>query len=284
MKKLLIATLLASVFFSCGGGEKKAAISQADSLRSELADKDQLLDEVFESLGEITSNLNRIKERENLVSAAVDNSEIGREPLAGISDDIRAIDELLRKNRESIDRLEKSAAALRNANVKVGSLEKLIAEMRSQIEAKDAEIERLMTELQQKNAHIEELAELIAELSAARNELETIAQEQKQQLNTAYYILGERKELVSRGIIDKSGLFNKTLKVGEDRSLDNMTRINTETFDEVIIGRKKVDVVTPHPSDSYKLVQDGDGTYLSLTILDKEKFWEMSRVLVISYR
>jgi hypothetical protein len=284
MKKLLFALIVASIFASCGGGEKKAALQQADSLRTELADKDQLIEEVFASLGEITANLNRIKERENMVSAAVDNAEIGREPVAGIAEDIRAIDELLRSNRESIAKLEKNTAALRNANVKIGSLESLVAETRAQIEAKNAEIEGLMRQLQEKNAHIEELSDLIAELSAVRNELEAVSKEQQKQLNTAYYIIGERKELVSKGLIDRSGLFNKNFKVNQDNIEESVVRINIETFDEVLIGRKKIDVVTSHPTDSYRLVQEEDGTYVSLVILDKAKFWELSRLLVISYR
>lgn len=291
MKKILFLIPVVVMLMACGGKGNNGKMSEADSLRLELGEKDALINEIFGSLGDITANLNQIKERENIVTATVDNGEIGREPTLSISEDIHAIDQLLQKNRETIAQLEKSAAQLKKANVKINSLEKLIAEMTAQVEAKDKEIAQLKKDLQDRDIRIEELAGRVEQLGSevedltqAREHLESEVNIREVQLKTAYYIVGEQKDLIASDIVTKSGLFNTTLKFNENYGLENMTRVNADTFNEVLIGRKKASIVTPHPEGSYKLVMDSDGNYSSLVILDKVKFWELSKVLVVSYK
>ena len=52
---------------------------------------------------------------------------------------------------------------------------------------------------------------------------------------------------------------------------------------EVPVGQKRVTVVTTNPEDSYRL--EGDGKVVSrLVITDPARFWESSKVLIISYK
>lgn len=285
MKKLLFAAALAALVSACGGGKQKqqAAEALADSLHTELGVQEALLEDVFMSLGDITANLNTIKEREGIVSSTA-GAELGREPISAINEDIMAIDKLLQQNKATIARLEKSASLLREANVNTAALEKLITEMKQQVAMKDAEIADLKEELRKRDVRIEEITGHLADAGTQIDSLSAVSGQQRQKLNTAYYIIGSRKELSSRGIIEKTGLISKTLKLNETHGLEDMTQIDIPKFGEVMIGHKKVDVVTPHPEGSYELVGDGQGNIASLVILDKERFWEMSRVLVISYR
>ena len=103
-------------------------------------------------------------------------------------------------------------------------------------------------------------------------------------LNTAYYIVGSERELLAKEIVYKSGFIGRTLKINESRSLDSFTKIDIRNFDSVLIGQKKVTLVSSHPAESYEFVQDDKGIYESLIIKDKKKFWEYSKVLVISYK
>lgn len=286
MKKILIMAAAALMMTACGNNKTgRQQADEMDLLMREVQLKDSLLAEVFSSMGDITGNLNLIKEREGIVTAAVSSGEIGREPTAAVTEDINAIDRLLISNRETIQKLENSLARLRKENVaNVAQLEKVIADMKTQSEAQAAQIAELKETLRGKDIVIEDLTETIERLDHTRTELEGVLSEQQKQLNTGYYIIGSKKELVASGIVDKSGFISKTLKVNEEGSLDKLTKVDTETFDEVLIGRKKVEVVTPHSADSYKLVMNDSGEYVSLVITDKQKFWERSKVLVISYK
>jgi len=52
----------------------------------------------------------------------------------------------------------------------------------------------------------------------------------------------------------------------------------------VKIGHKKATLVSSHPAGSYEFVMNDSGVFESLVIKDKSKFWEYSKVLVISYK
>ena len=55
-------------------------------------------------------------------------------------------------------------------------------------------------------------------------------------------------------------------------------------LEEVPIGHKRVTIVSTHPDGSYQLITDADKTILKLVIDDPARFWENSKVLVISYK
>lgn len=291
MKKLSILLLFLIPFVSCMEQVKKGTTSEVDSLKMQLELKDSLINEVFSSLSEITSNLNRIKDRENVITSVVSSGELAKEPIAQITEDIDAIEELLKTNRETISRLEKSAEQLRKANIKTGSLESLVNEMSAQIEKKDEEISRLKSELSEIDheveamaIHVDDLTSQVEVLKDSKHKLEGEIREKGEQLNLAYYIVGSRKDLTNRDIIYKSGFIGRTLQVNENRSLEAFTQVDARNFDEVIIGKKNVDIVTSHPDGSYEFVMNDSGVFMSLVITDKEKFWEYSKVLVISYK
>lgn len=90
--------------------------------------------------------------------------------------------------------------------------------------------------------------------------------------------------MLAKEIVYKSGFIGRTLKINESRSLDSFTKVDIRHFDSVVIGQKKVTLVSSHPAGSYEFVQDEKGVYESLIIKDKRKFWEYSKVLVISYK
>ena len=279
-------------FVSCVG--KKSAdklAGEKDSLALVVAAKDSVLNEVFSSLNDIATNLDVIKSREHILTTAVEQGELKKQATVQISEDIEAIDQLLQANRETIARLEKSAEQLRQANVKIGSLEKLIAQMQAQVEEKDAEISLLKTELKRLNVQVDDLNAQVSGLDSTVNILTEdntkLAGELRTKndlLSTAYYIVGSQKELLDKEIVYKSGFIGRTLKINENRSLDSFTQVDIRDFDEVLIGKKNVTLVSSHPEESYEFVMTDNGVFSSLVIKDADKFWESSKVLVICYK
>lgn len=293
MKKFIYLALIAALpFTSCVSKSSADKLQgEKDSLALIVAAKDSVINDVFLSLNGIAENLNVIKERENIISSSIDSGDIKKQSTAKISEDIESINQLLIQNRETISRLQHNAAMLKKANVKVAALEKLIKEMTTQIEAKDAEIVTLKDELRQRNIQVTELTGAVtglntkvADLSESKNKLEGEVKSQGDILNTAYYIVGSQKELLGKEIVYKSGFIGRTLKINENRSLDSFTQVDIRNFDEVIIGKKGVSLVSSHPTGSYEFVMNDKDVFSSLVITDKTKFWEYSKVLVISYK
>lgn len=295
MKKgLLFAVILVFVLFvfsGCGNGARTGNASVIDSLKTEIATKELLLEEVFISLNDITSNLNAIRVREGVISEAVNVGEYMPEPISAIKEGVAAIDELLISNREALKRLEINAAELRKTSGKAASLDALIAEMRMQAEEKDREISSLKKSLLEMAREIEELTGRVGELTAdvselteEKDRLQTEVTGYQDNINAAYYIIGSKKDLLNNNVIYKSGAVGRTLKVNENKELGTFIRIDTRYFTEIMIGYKGVEIITTHPDDSYELVKGEKGMVNSLVITEPGKFWEYSKILVISYK
>lgn len=259
------------------------AENQRDSLATVVSAKDSLINAVFADINSISENLALIKSRENLITVA-GAAEGGRRPVAEINNDIAAIDRLLQENKEKIASLQRSAALLRKANLRITSLEKMIADMNTQLGEKSAEVDRLREKLAQMGIEVESLSQEVAVRSAEVESLSGEKIELQNQLNTVYYIVGAEKELRDAQIINKQGFIGRTLTVGRNGNLDSFTAADSRLLTEIPVGQKKASVVTSHPEDSYQLVTGADKIVEKLIIIDPVRFWESSKVLIISYK
>lgn len=285
MKRSLFAMLgLSLLLASCVS--KQAAVqveNQRDSLAVVVSEKDSLLNLVFADINAITENLAQIKSREQLISVA-GSAEGVRRPVEEIEDDIAAIDRLLQENKAKIASLQHAASQLRKANLRIEGLEKMIAGLTERLREQGAEVESLRRELEQRNVEVEELTEQVAVRNAQVEELIVEKSDVETQLNTVYYIVGAEKELRDAQIIDKQGFIGRTLTVNRNGNLDSFTRADLRLLEEIPIGRKRVSIVTSHPEDAYTLITDADKQVVKLVIEDPARFWESSKVLIVSYR
>lgn len=258
---------------------------QRDSLTAVVVSKDSLINAVFEQINAISENLVRIRTRENLIHTP--DEEGVRRPIDEIRSDIDAIDRLLEQNRARIASLERTAAQLRRADVKIGALEKTIRDLDAQLADKGREIERLHARIEQMGAEAEQLVEEVArreaevvQLHEEKEELE----ERVDRLHTVYYIVGEEKELRDAQIIDKQGFIGRTLTVGRSVGVESFTSADSRLLTEIAVGHRRVTVVTSHPEESYELVTGDDKSVEKLVIVDPDRFWGSSRMLVVSYK
>ena len=257
---------------------------QRDSLVSVVSAKDSLINAVFEDINAISENLVLIKTRENLISVAG-----GSEAAAvrrGDQPRYRAIDRLLQENKDKIASLQRAAAQLRKANLRIDGLEKMIADLNKQLAGKKDEIARLRESLDKMGVEVEVLTEQVAEQNARAENLSSEKVELENQLHTVYYIVGVEKELRDAQIIDKQGFIGRTLTVNNTNNLESFTKADSRLLSEIPVGRKKVTVVTAQPEDSYQLVTGGekDKIVTKLLITDPVRFWESSKILIISYK
>lgn len=256
---------------------------QRDSLAMVVSAKDSLINTVFEGINSISENLAQIKTRENLITVA-NESEGGRRPVEEINNDIAAIDRLLQENKAKIASLQAASSKLRKANVRISALEETIRGLNNQLGEKTTEImalrEKLVkmgVEVQNLNTQVEERTTEVKNLSGAKAELEN-------QISTVYYIVGSEKELRDAQIINKQGFIGRTLTVNKKGNFESFTKSDSRLLSEIPVGHKKVTVVSAHPEDSYELVVDGDKVITKLLITDPSRFWESSKIVIISYK
>lgn len=288
MKKLIYLFVVATMLLtSCVS--KQVVLdteSQRDSLARVVRTKDSLIETVFADINAISDNLARIKARENIITA-VDPEGI-RRPIDQINSDIAAIDELMQENRERIAGMERTAQQLRKANVKIKSLEHLISDLNGQLDEKNNEISQLRTRVAEMSVEVEELeTKLEEEIAVHRQEVDSLTQNNSnldEQLHAVYYIVGQEKKLREAQIIDKRGFIGRTLKTAASNSLDFFLQVDSRELLEVPIRQKRVTLVTSHPEGSYQLIEADDKVVLKLVITDPVRFWEASKVLIVSYK
>ena len=276
MKHIATAAALGVVALLASCVSRQVAVeaeSRSDSLELVVSAKDSLINAVFADINAISENLALIKSRENLITVAGE---------AEGGNDIKAIDRLLRENRAKIESLQRSAAQLRKANLRIDGLEKMIADMNRQLAEKKAEVEQLRESLVRMGDEVKSLTEEVAVRSAEVENLSGEKVELQNQLNTVYYIVGAEKELRDAQIINKQGFIGRTLTVGRNSNFDSFTMADSRLLSEVPVGQKKATLVTSHPEGSYELVTDANKVVEKLIITDPVRFWESSKILIIS--
>lgn len=285
MKVFFVAAMSAALFFtSCVSRSTADRIEgQRDSLTMVVSAKDSLINAVFEDINSISENLSMIKTRENLITAA-GNADGVRRPVAEINNDIAAIDNLLQENKAKIASLQRAAAKLRKANLRIEGLEKMVAGLNKQLDQKTNEIVALQENLSRMGVKVEALSQQVAERGEQVENLSSEKTQLENQMNTVHYIVGSEKELRDAQIVTKKGFIGRTLTVNKDANFDSFTKADSRLLSEIALGYKKVTIVTVHPEGSYELVTGADKVVSKLLILDPVRFWETSKVLVVSYK
>ena len=257
---------------------------EIDSLKGTISAKDSLIGAVFADINAISENLAQIKSRENLITLAA-RGDGPRRQTEDIAEDIAAIDRLLKDNRARIASLQQTSAALRKAERRIEGLDRTIRDLSDRLAEKSSEIEALRAELDRSRTQVTELTQQVAEHGAKIENLSSEKVELENRLNTVYYIVGQEKELRDAQIVDKQGFLGRTLTANGKGRLESFTQTDARMLTEVPVGHKRAVLVTPHPEGAYRLVVGPDGkTVERLEIVDPDRFWESSRVLIVSYK
>lgn len=279
--KIAIAAILLSMsaftFNACKDAEKEGN-PLADSLNAvngdlngKLGEKEAALQEFIASFNEIQDNLNAIKDKEKIVTKVSAEGDV-KSKQGQIQEDIQAIYDLMEKNKNRIGSLSKK---LKDSKVKMEGLEKMIENLQNSLNQKDEEIADLKSKLEGLNVEL-------SNLTTNYKSLETENNSKQETINTAFYAIGTKKELIEKKVISKEGGFiglGKSTKVSQDFNREYFTKVNIEQFTSVNLGAKKVTVLTNHPSSSYKLV--GTKPIEKLEIKNTTEFWSASKYLVI---
>lgn len=287
MKNILIILLALPLFWQCNFGPSKTELRQTnDSLLLASALKEIQLNQMVESMGAIESNLRSIKEKEQIISLKAESGDIKGTSADQINEDIQLIYQLMLQNKERIVQLEEQ---MKKAGVDNNNLRKIITGLNEQLKEKSEEIVRLNENLHQKNLEIDRLTYTIGDLSSTVDSIRIVNEQNRlnlqatrDNLNTAYYAIGTKKELKDKKIVVREGF----LFFGEDKVLTNQfdqkyfNLIDIRETDAIPVYRQKAQLLTPHPQGSFELVKGDEGN-LILVILNSEKFWSISKYLVI---
>ena len=288
MKKLLVITILALGLLACNQQEKRENIElkkQLSELKEQSAEKDSTINSFFRMLNEIESNITLIMQKEQIIAknAALGN-EMEKSTRDRIQDDINTINELMTKNKKAINYLN---SKLKGANFQIAEFEERLKKAHNMIDIRNAEVDALKDQLTELDFSLETLNATLDTLTVENEMLEQELSKHKEALDMAWFALGTRKELENEGVIEKAGGFlglGKSFKLKADFNEEYFTEISISETDTIPIFAKDAELVTTHPSSSYKLVENENGIIEAIEITDPHLFWGTTKYLVVQLK
>ncbi|HIY87929.1 MAG TPA: hypothetical protein H9824_04380 [Candidatus Bacteroides pullicola] len=292
MKKLVLSLMaFAAVLASCDGigGNQSRLQAENDSLQAVLNERNAELDEMMGTFNEISEGFRQINAAENRVDlqrgALSEGSLSAKEQIAS---DIEFIRKQMEENKQQIAKLQQQ---LKNSRTNSAQLKKAVESLTQELVEKTKRIEELQAELASKNIRIQELDAAVTTLTTEKETLvaeneakaQTVAAQDKA-LNAAWFVFGTKKELKDQRILTNAGVFRKgDVMQDEAMNKDYFTQIDIRTTKEIKLYSKSADLLTTHPAGTYVLEEDGKGQ-LTLKITDPERFWSVSKYLVIQVK
>lgn len=282
MKKysLLIAVILGLGTACKGPQSDESLLQQRDSLILVIDEREANVNEFINSFNDVERNLNAISEKQNIILLGA-NKEMKLDQKERINAEINAINKLMEENAKKLNQLNSKLKKSDKRNV---ALENTTILLNEQLKQKIKELKVLNDKINSLNLNVAQLQVCIDSLYIELNEqAETIA-ETGTELRTAYYIVGETKELMKAGLIDKKGGLlgmGRTAKLSDNLDNSKFTQIDYTQTTSIEIKSKRANLITSHPDDSYTMNKTGK-VIDNITITNPEKFWSASKYLVIT--
>lgn len=282
MKKILCFVSCLAVLTSCDyfTREKEQLTAQNDSLTVALSEKQFALDQAMQSIADIQEGFRVINEAEGRV--AIQTGVEGVTDAQRLKEDLQFIQQKMEENRKQIEQLQKKLNA---RGSEAASLRKVLANLQQELADKTASIAALHSELAQKNFRIAELDSAVVMLTTDVNTLQEITdaqheviEQQVTQLHTAWFVYGTAKELKEQNILKDGKVMSSA-----DFNKNYFTEIDTRDDSVFPLYAKHAKLLTVHPAGSYEFTKD-ESKQLTLSIIDAEAFWSVSRYMVILVR
>ena len=262
-----------------------------DSLQSELNSKDKELNSLeFDKLNNdsivnqyalyiqrIKNNINEINNQESIINNAKSKEGFYKADTTNIINAIKIMSEKLIENESMISELNNAIKLEKNKNSQFATR---VTELSTEVAKSNREIYFLREELYSLNSSFEAIFNKYNEqnkkISFLNNKLNEIA-----------YVIGTKSELLDNGVLTKSGGLiglGKSRKLNSDFNTNYFTFSTKQDLKSIVLGYKSVKLMTPHPSESYKISKNTNELIDSLLIFNVENFWKNSKFLVLEVK
>lgn len=245
------------------------------------------------SIDEISANLDVISAREGLLYKTTEHTN----KKTKIIQQIRSLGALLAKKQLQIEELQhkaKQVSAPVGDNATVDNLNKMISFLSGQLKEKGERVTKLEKVAVRKDVSVAQLKYIIQNqansvdalryrfnMSSLEQELSRLKAKERQrndEQGEVFYIMADKQTLKEQGLL-KTSLFSKRLN-NNNITQEHFTKADKKELKQLTINSKTPKILSMNPDGSYTLTENEDGT-TTLTITDAEKFWNVSRYLII---
>ena len=289
---LVLVVLIGGVVLVNDKNQIESLNQENRNLNAVIETRDSLVNDMAGTFDEIEQNLTFIKEkRGQLVLAQKEGNKSRKETLVA---DIKLMNEMLAESSKKIEDLEKK---LKSSGIDIKSYKNKIAQLTKTIGEQDESIKQLQAELDQRDFTIAEkdvqLAKLNEDILSKKHSLlkksEIIAEksqvivEKENEMNKAYFAAGTHRELIEKGVLTKEGGFlgiGKNVSIKDDLNERYFTQLDIRNTNQFPLNAKKAKLITEHPANSYKLVEEND-KIAYLEIENPREFWKLSKYVIV---
>ncbi len=286
-----VMALLAISLTSCveSSSKYKALQARMDSLTVSSTAKSTEFEEVFATLNEVENGLKSIREAENILvlQSQKGGAEVQANSREQLKSDVAAIGEAITNYKKQIDRLKN------DNRIQSSQFKKRLAALTQELETKSQLIDDLGRQLAEKDNQLkvkgQQIASLDETVSTLRRDVSSLSDEssaqketistQDAQINTSYYIVGTKSELIAANVMSKGGLF-RSAKISYQAEQSAFVKIDIREVTEITLNAKRAKVLSVHPTGTYSLEVDANGMQI-LKISDPKAFWEQTKYLVV---
>ncbi len=275
---LAIAAIVLGVLWSGSNGKVKALEEQNKKITKEYEVATATLNDIQSSLDSLDKDLL------GTISADGEMPGTAQDRRTKLLGNIASMRNQIETDKKKISSLEAQLAASKG---QLKGVQAMIDKLKSSVADKESILAQLQAKLNTMNETLESERRLSAEEIALRER--TIASkegqltEQEQAMNTMYYIVGTRKDLISKGIVDrKGGLLGigkvSTVNAKYDTSkftMFNLLDTQTITFDATKNGYS---LLSDQAAASYKVERSGGKNILTIT--DPQSFRRHKYVVI----
>ncbi len=287
LQQLMVLTFaLVFAFSACDDGSYDELNSDYNQLLEETNRRDSAMLELVQTLNQVDRNLELIKEKENIINLEITDEEHQITDRERMVNNIQEIYSLMEENKGRINELnaslDRARSELKNTKGKLSAANQLILEYQSMIENLNGKIALKDEEILQLKDDLEKMNVDLANMTSAYQQSEEKVASQKDELNTAYYAFGTKKELIEQGVISKKGGLvgiGSVKQLKTDFNQSYFTRIDISKTSSIDIYTKKAEVITSHDEASYHFT--GTDGVDQLIIDDPKAFWSASKYLVL---
>ena len=293
MNRFVAACAVVFLCLSCVGCVEQSSKyrelqAQLDSIQITSAQRDAEFDEVFAVLNEIEKGLQTIRETERMLTIqSVVGGEISAKAREQMKNDMSFVIATLESYKAQIATLEKEKRSQST------EFQKRLNSLSAELETKTRLIEDLSAQLAERDRLLrlqsEQIVSLDESISGLKQDLGALQQEsvrkehkieaQDYTIFSAYYILGEKSDLIAANVMSKGGLF-RAAKISYQAEQNAFTRIDIREVKQIPLHSKRAKVLSIHPAGTYTLDADDNGA-LTLHISRPEVFWEQTKYLVV---
>lgn len=292
---LILVVLIGGVILVNDKNQIESLNQENRNLNAVIETRDSLVNDMAGTFDEIEQNLTFIKEkRGQLVLAQKEGNKSRKEMLVA---DIKLMNEMLVESSKKIEDLEKK---LKSSGIDIKSYKNKIAQLTKTIGEQDESMKQLQAELDQRDFTIAEkevqLAKLNEDILSKEDSLlkksEIIAEksqvivEKDNEMNKAYFAAGTHRELIEKGVLTKEGGFlgiGKNVSIKDDLNERFFTQLDIRNTNQFPLNTKKAKLITEHPANSYKLVEEND-KIAYLEIENPSEFWKLSKYVIVETR